>query len=300
MADLAKLSIHQVTLLQQCTTPQFIETMAHHDVRCASLWRDKVREHGVERTAALVADSGITMSGYCFGGLVTSPDAREAARARDDVRRALDEAAALGAPCLVFVAGGVDPAEKSIANARTRALDGIADLIPHARSVGVKLAIEPLHPMICATRSVLSTVGQANRWCDKLAADDIVGIAVDTYASMVGPGPRGRDRARRQADLRVPRQRLARRHPGPALRPRDDGRRRHRHPRDPGDGRTFRLRRLGRSRDLLAAQLVEARHRRGGRDDPRTLRERDLTPATPAPVRASRFNRGSPTAPPRR
>ncbi|MCC7114858.1 MAG: sugar phosphate isomerase/epimerase [Burkholderiales bacterium] len=182
MADLAKLSIHQVTLLQQCTTPQFIETMAHHDVRCASLWRDKVREHGVERTAALVADSGITMSGYCFGGLVTSPDAREAARARDDVRRALDEAAALGAPCLVFVAGGVDPAEKSIANARTRALDGIADLIPHARSVGVKLAIEPLHPMICATRSVLSTVGQATRWCDKLAADDIVGIAVDTYA----------------------------------------------------------------------------------------------------------------------
>lgn len=182
MADLARLSIHQVTLLQQCTTPQFIETMAHHDVRCASLWRDKVREHGVERTAALVADSGITMSGYCFGGLVTSPDAREAARARDDVRRALDEAAALGAPCLVFVAGGVDPAEKSIANARTRALDGIADLIPHARSVGVKLAIEPLHPMICATRSVLSTVGQANRWCDKLAADDIVGIAVDTYA----------------------------------------------------------------------------------------------------------------------
>ena len=182
MADLAKLSIHQVTLLQQCTTPQFIETMAHHDVRCASLWRDKVREHGVERTAALVADSGITMSGYCFGGLVTSPDAREASRARDDVRRALDEAAALGAPCLVFVAGGVDPAEKSIANARTRALDGIADLIPHARSVGVKLAIEPLHPMICATRSVLSTVGQANRWCDKLAADDIVGIAVDTYA----------------------------------------------------------------------------------------------------------------------
>ena len=182
MADLAKLSIHQVTLLQQCTTPQFIETMAHHDVRCASLWRDKVREHGVERTAALVADSGITMSGYCFGGLVTSPDAREAARARDDVRRALDAAAALGAPCLVFVAGGVDPAEKSIANARTRALDGIAELIPHARSVGVKLAIEPLHPMICATRSVLSTVGQANRWCDKLAADDIVGIAVDTYA----------------------------------------------------------------------------------------------------------------------
>ncbi len=182
MADTDKLSIHQVTLLQQCSTPQFLEVMARNDVPCASLWRDKVREHGVEATAALVADSGIAMSGYCYGGLVTSPDPREAARARDDVRRALDEAAALGAPCLVFVAGGVDPAEKSVANARARALDAIGGLIPHARSVGVKLAIEPLHPMICATRSVLSTVGLANRWCDALAADDIVGIAIDTYA----------------------------------------------------------------------------------------------------------------------
>lgn len=182
MADPRKLSIHQVTLLRQCSTPQFVELMARHGVPCASLWRDKVREYGVEATAALVADHGLAMSGYCFGGLVTSPDAREAARARDDVRRALDEAAVLKAPCLVFVAGGVDPAEKSVANARARALDAIADLIPHARSVGVKLAIEPLHPMICAARSVLSTVGLANRWCDALAADDVVGIAVDTYA----------------------------------------------------------------------------------------------------------------------
>ncbi|HQU48128.1 MAG TPA: sugar phosphate isomerase/epimerase family protein [Casimicrobiaceae bacterium] len=182
MADPARLSIHQATLLRQCTTPQFIEAMARNGVPCASLWRDKVREHGVERTASLVAGSGIAMSGYCFGGIVTSPDAREAARARDDVRRALDEAAALGAPCLVFVAGGVDASEKSIAGARARALDAVAELIPHARSVGVRLAIEPLHPMICATRSVLSTVGQATRWCDMLAADDVVGIAVDTYA----------------------------------------------------------------------------------------------------------------------
>ena len=61
-------------------------------------------------------------------------------------------------------------------------LDGLGELLPHARSVGVKLALEPLHPMICATRSVLSTVKLANDWCDRLGAEDIVGIAVDTYA----------------------------------------------------------------------------------------------------------------------
>jgi sugar phosphate isomerase/epimerase len=182
LLDLRRLSIHQVTLLKQCSTPQFIDALRRNGIGCTSLWRDKTREYGVERTAQLVADNGIALSGYCFGGLVTSADPGEAASARDEVRRALDEAAAVRAPCLVFVAGGVDPRDKNIAGARARALDGVALLIPHARSVGVKIALEPLHPMICATRSVLSTVKLANAWCDRLGAEDIVGIAVDTYA----------------------------------------------------------------------------------------------------------------------
>jgi sugar phosphate isomerase/epimerase len=182
MLDPARLSIHQVTLLQQCSTPQFVAALARNGVRCTSLWRDKTRAHGVGETARLVADNGIVLSGYCFAGLITSADRTEAAAARDDVRRALDEAAALAAPCLVFVAGGVDPRDRDIAGTRERALAGIAELIPHARSVGVKIALEPLHPMICATRSVLSTMKLANEWCDRLGADDVVGIAVDTYA----------------------------------------------------------------------------------------------------------------------
>ena len=182
MLDPLRLSIHQVTLLQQCSTPQFVDAMMRNGVGCTSLWRDTTREFGVENTARLIADSGMKLSGYCWGGLVTSPDRGEAAAARDEVRRALDEAALVKAPCLVFVAGGVDPRDRNIANARARALDGVAELIPHARSVGVKIALEPLHPMICATRSVLSTVKLANAWCDRLGAEDIVGIAVDTYA----------------------------------------------------------------------------------------------------------------------
>ena len=182
MLDPARLSIHQVTLSQQCSTPRFVDALMRNGVPCTSVWREKVREYGVERTARLLADNGIALSGYCWGGLVTSPERSEAAKARDEVRRALDEAAAVKAPCLVFVAGGVDPRDKNIAGARARALDGVAELIPHARSVGVKIALEPLHPMICATRSVLSTVKLANTWCDSLGAEDIVGIAVDTYA----------------------------------------------------------------------------------------------------------------------
>jgi sugar phosphate isomerase/epimerase len=182
MLDPARLSIHQVTLPPQLSMPDFVAVLARHRVPATSLWRERTRAHGVAATARLCADHGIAMTGYCFAGLVNSPDAGEAARARDDVRRALDEAADLGAPSLVFVAGGVDGRDRDIAAARARALDGVAQLVPHARAAGVKLALEPLHPMICATRSVLSTVKLANDWCDALGAEDVVGIAVDTYA----------------------------------------------------------------------------------------------------------------------
>ncbi len=118
---------------------------------------------------------------------MTPSDPTAAAQARDDVRRALDEAAELGAPNLIFVAGGIDAAEKDIRATRARALDAVAELVPYARDVGVKIALEPLHPMICATRSVLSTLKLANDWCDALAAEDIVGIAVDSYATWWDP-----------------------------------------------------------------------------------------------------------------
>lgn len=182
MADLRRLSINQLTLPDSCSMPDFVDVLVRNGVSHASLWRDKVREHGVEATASLLADRDLSLSGYCFAGLLNGSDGAEAARARDEVRRTLDEAAALQAPCLVFIAGGVDTRDKNIADARARAVAGVAELVPHARSVGVKLALKPLHPMMCASRSVLTTMALANAWCDQLEAEDIIGVAVDTYS----------------------------------------------------------------------------------------------------------------------
>lgn len=182
MPDLKRLSIHQATVLQQWNLRQAIEGTARAGLGGFSVWREKLTEIGAEEAARVLDGSGIAATGLSFAGLVTSADKGEAAKALDEARRVFDEAARIKAPSVVFVAGGVDPRDKDIRAARARALDGVAKLVPHARATGVKIALEPLHPMICAHRSVLSTIKLANEWCDALKAEDVVGIAVDTYA----------------------------------------------------------------------------------------------------------------------
>ena len=99
----------------------------------------------------------------------------------DENRRMVDEAVAIGSSCLVVLGGGLDPGDRDIEAARQRALDGFAALLPYVRAAGIVLALEPLHPMVCATRSVLCTMRQANDWCDAMGGGPEVGIAVDTY-----------------------------------------------------------------------------------------------------------------------
>ena len=109
------------------------------------------------------------------------PAADEAGRraALDDNRRAVDEAAGIGARCLVLIAGGLPKGSKDLAGAHEQVRDGIAALLPYARDAGVPLAIEPLHPMYAADRACVNTLGHANDLCDELGEG--LGIALDVY-----------------------------------------------------------------------------------------------------------------------
>jgi len=97
----------------------------------------------------------------------------------DDNRRAIDEAAALGARCLILVCGGLMPLSRDLAAARALVQEGLAALLPHARAAGVPLAIEPLHPMYAAERCCINTLAQANDLCDELGHG--IGVAIDVY-----------------------------------------------------------------------------------------------------------------------
>jgi sugar phosphate isomerase/epimerase len=147
------------------------------------LWRDKVTEVGLDAAARLVSDSGLTVTSLCRGGFFTGDPAHRAAAASDN-QRAVDEAAALGTDVLVLVAGGLPSGSTDLAGARSQVAEGIAALAPYAAGRGVRLAIEPLHPMFCADRAVISTLGQALDLAEQVTAETgltNVGVCIDTY-----------------------------------------------------------------------------------------------------------------------
>ena len=71
----------------------------------------------------------------------------------EDNRRAIEEAASLGADCLLLVVGGLPEGSRDIAGTREMVAEGLAAILPEACAAGMPLAIEPLHPMYAADRA---------------------------------------------------------------------------------------------------------------------------------------------------
>lgn len=170
-----RLSLNTMTT-KSWTLRQAVEGTAAAGLPAIGLWRDRVAEAGVDEAAKLVRDNGLRVSSLCRGGFLTGLDDGEAALA--DNRRAIDEAATLGARELVLVAGGVP--DRDLTGARARLADRIATLVPYAAQRDVRLALEPLHPMFCADRAVISTLGQALELAAPHPAE-AVGVVVDTF-----------------------------------------------------------------------------------------------------------------------
>jgi sugar phosphate isomerase/epimerase len=175
--DLARLSLNQATT-QNWRMVDAIDGCARAGLRWIGLWRNKVADLGVAETARRIRAADLRVSSLCRGGFFAAPTAAERKQRIDDNRRALDEAAELGAPVLVLVSG--PPLERDLDRARQMVFDGIQEIAPYAAERRVKLAIEPLHPMYAADRSVVVTLGQANAMAARLDPA-AVGVAVDVY-----------------------------------------------------------------------------------------------------------------------
>jgi sugar phosphate isomerase/epimerase len=183
------LSLNTATVRKHGDLLAIIEACARHSIRAIDPWRDQVALTGLDRAVRAVRDAGLELSGYCRGGMFTA-DAAHRTEVRDDNRRAVDEACAMDAPCIVLVAGGLpqysrpgSAATKDIAAARGQVHDAIAEMLEYAVQAKMPLAIEPLHPAYAADRACVNTTKQALDICDALepARSGALGVALDVY-----------------------------------------------------------------------------------------------------------------------
>ncbi|MCZ4347861.1 sugar phosphate isomerase/epimerase family protein [Devosia neptuniae] len=173
------ISINLATTRQVWGFAEAVDGCLKAGITAISPWRDQIAAIGVDEAARIVRDNKIQVTGVCRGGMFPAETAAGRQAQIDDNLHAIDEAAALNADCLVLVVGGLPGSSKDLVGARQMVTDGIAAMLPHAKASGVKLAIEPLHPMYAADRACINTIDQALDVCEVLG--ETVGVAIDVY-----------------------------------------------------------------------------------------------------------------------
>jgi len=179
MSQDSVISLNLATTRQVWGFAEAVDGCLRAGITAISPWRDQIAAIGLNEAAHIVKANNIQVTGVCRGGMFPAETAAGRQIQIDDNLRAIDEAAALNADCLVLVVGGLPGSSKDIVGARQMVSDGIAAMLPHANASGVKIAIEPLHPMYAADRACVNTIDQALDICENLG--ETVGVAIDVY-----------------------------------------------------------------------------------------------------------------------
>lgn len=177
LENFERLSNNQITT-NHWNLQEAIDGCLRADIPWISIWRNKIEEISLAESRRLVRDSGIRVSSLCRGGMFPAATEIERQMRIDDNKRAVEEAAELGTDVLVLVCG--PSPDKDIVSARKMVEDGIEQLVPFAEQHGIKLGIEPLHPMYAAERSVIVSLAHANDIAEQYQRDQ-VGVIVDVF-----------------------------------------------------------------------------------------------------------------------
>jgi len=177
LTDFSKLCVHTLTTkpwnLQQC-----IENYSAAGIHGITIWRNVLENQNLKEAKELLNDFGMEVVSVARGGFFPSVEKEKRQIAIDDNLFCIDQAAAVGAPLIVLVCGA--DGRQTLEKSREQIKEGILKILPQAKAAGVKLAIEPLHPMYAGDRSAINTLAQANQMAEEINSD-FVGIAVDVY-----------------------------------------------------------------------------------------------------------------------
>ena len=177
LTDLSRLCLHTITT-KPWSIEEAVPRYAAAGVKGITVWRQALEGRDIAAVGRSIRDHGLSIVSLCRGGFFPATAAAARQQAIDDNRRCIDEAAALGAPLIVLVCGAVPGLP--LAESRRQIAEGIATVLPQAAAAGVRLAIEPLHPVYAADRSAINTMAQARELCEQLQSPWL-GVAVDVY-----------------------------------------------------------------------------------------------------------------------
>ena len=177
LTDFSKLCVHTLT-----TKPWDLKSCIHNyhaaGIHGITIWRNVLEGQDLKEARTMLNDHDMEVVSVARGGFFPSVDLQKRMEAIEDNLRAIDQTAAVGAPQLVLVCGA--DGRQSLEASREQIKEGILKVLPRAREGGVKLAIEPLHPMYAGDRSAINTLAQANEMAEQIN-DDFAGVAVDVY-----------------------------------------------------------------------------------------------------------------------
>lgn len=177
LKDLSRLCVHSISL-RPLSLPDIVKLFSEEGIPGITVWREHVEPLGTKEASQILRDSGLNVVSLCRGGFFPARSAAARTQARVDTLKAIDEAHEIGAPLLILVCGAAPKLDLNVA--RQQIADGIASVLPHAKQAGVKLAIEPLHPMYADTRSAIISLEQANNLVFSLNHPNL-GVAIDVY-----------------------------------------------------------------------------------------------------------------------
>jgi sugar phosphate isomerase/epimerase len=162
---------------------EVIDAVARQGFGGIAPWRREVEGHDVKAIASHIRDAKLKVTGYCRSTFIPAATAVDFRANIEANKRAIADAAILGAESFVMVVGGLAPGSKDIAAARRQVAEATAELLAHGKEHGVKIALEPLHPVYAADRSCLSTIDEALDLCDQLGSADekMLGLCLDVY-----------------------------------------------------------------------------------------------------------------------
>ncbi|QHT66679.1 sugar phosphate isomerase/epimerase [Rhodocytophaga rosea] len=177
LTDFSKLCIHTITT-KPWTIEEAAKSFSREGIGGITVWRDALQGRNIAQTGQMLREHNLQIISLCRGGFFPHTEISGRQKAIDDNKKAVDEAEALGAPLIVLVCGAVP--SQALEVSRKQIKDGILAVLPYAEAAGIKLAIEPLHPMYADSRSAINTLAQANDMAEEINSPWL-GVAVDVY-----------------------------------------------------------------------------------------------------------------------